>query len=61
MRRIPLRDRAHDMFAHRRMTGEITQRRLAIGKFLTTRGIEPGENADKFAVLARYDRILQRR
>ncbi len=58
---IPSRDGAPDMLAHGRMARELGERSFAADELVAAGGVEPGEHADAFAVLAGDDGVLQRR
>src|SRR5215831_9242677 len=58
---VPADDRLADVLAQRRMARKLGERRVAASELVTAGGIEPGQHADRGAILAGNDGVLQRR
>src|SRR5262249_59164501 len=58
---VPAHDRLPYVLAQRRMARKLAERRTAAGELVTAGGVEPGQHADRRAILAGNDGVLQRR
>src|SRR5262249_41011875 len=58
---VPAHDRLPYVLAQRRMARKLAERRIPAGELVTAGGAEPGEHADRGAILAGNDGVLQRR
>ena len=58
---IPLPDRGGDVLAHGRVAHKLRRRFVAADELAAAGRVEPGQHADRVAILAGDDRVLQRR